>query len=479
MARITFQALPVSGTPDGDYDGGVEMTTGSRQWKEENTSGSVSVTGIRIRRVQPFQFSCFGSYAKHQSLLLEPGEDEKLPPLPVGTKLYRANTWARPNDEGCMVLALDWAYYVDEIVRLMDIHVPGHTADQRRYVWNRLRSKCSVLFNEFAKPTFDIADPDDQKTTFDLGDDYAHVVCIDSRYPWLEPREPGWSIVLSDGGSLGEMVEKEWATNPPTLYHTEMDDNLQAAALSAFRKAYGSALHDDTGAEHRAKGRKLVVYTEDRVPFPEACKFGGFTSSQQRNFLAFEITKDGRYSKPKDKQFWMRDAVMIHRSGTHTRFLFWEHREMATQVGFMLKYIALIPVVISDSECARTMPVSPMRGMDPQITKAFYGNDYFASAFHHALNRRKYLHTLFPTDGRPVYHLQGTGILIRSTGDTWLRPNRGSSLGRKVSRARTYMADVAAAEATSTLPRNDILFGEVVQPVAVAAPKRRALMLDM
>ena len=476
MARFTFPGNPprVSFPSGGEYVYSMRVNFGSYAFKEENSEG-VCIAGIAVKRVEDFNFRPFDYPCQLQRYVLQPGEDAKLPPLPRGVKLYDPDP-NQESDGACKVLALDWEYYVEFVTRALIEHFPfGHTPDDRRAAWITFWGQNSSNLQSQIACSFDFACPDDRYTKFTRTDDYYALSFYDSTTPWLSAKSVNWADHLSDpdGGGIGEL-EHKWQNEIEYVYEERLDANMVAAPLTRFRKAFGCGLHSETGGEHRQYGRKIAIEEETRVPFPEECMFEQWGTT----FLAFNIDRQGRYLKPKGFNFWLRDCVFIHRQGTYTRFLFWEHRVMSRTVSERLRYVAMYAAVVADSECSRTMPVSPMRGMDPNVTRAVAGNPYFASAFQHAINRRKYLQTKMPEDRRCVFDVPGEPILIRADSDLRLRGGLYSKVGRRTTRAVSFACDRQTKEIVSGLGANDLLF-ETVQPVAQEPVSRRALVLDM
>lgn len=438
---------------------------------------SVCIPDLHIKSVIDFNFTVRGHPHTIHGYVLQAGEESKLPDiLPPGVKLYDPAP-SREGQGACKMLSLDWAYYLDlvEQANLRMALVPTDDVDDLvNNMWCNLWGWSVYWLHHQIQCAFDFSSQQDRCTTFDVESMQYYFSAYDSAMPHLNAKRVDYTDRLShpDGGGLGEL-EHHWNSMSDYVYEIALDDNFKGAAIARFHNAFGARLEQKTAAVHTQKGRKIELDTD--IPFPPECRLDLWSNT----FLVFRIDRQGRYRKASMDGRWVDDIVFIHRVGSRTRFIFLERRTMAREVADRTKFVAIYPVNVPDNECVRKMPVSPMRGMDPRVTAAIASTPYLASAFQHALNRRKYLQSKLPPEPYVVYNIPDAPILIRADNDDCLRPSRHSRIGRAAVQHRRYRYLHQIGVFISDLGNNEIRFADPLQPVALAPVARRPLVLDI
>lgn len=479
MARIEFSGIAFRAAPNTDiYTRDREPFLVERAvTSESNRLGQFTMLDVAIRRVTTYTFYRNGETYEIAAFVMTTEERDKFPPLPPGFTFSAPNDIRFPDDAGCVRLHFD-PHYLDSFIdrELGNNHSDATDASASR-ITAKYYTRYSYSLRALIKPTFDPNNEADRATKFTDHDGETDIFMTTGATTCREVYE---QTALVEGGIIG--VWDYWHAQRERHYVDKYDANMAARAMTQARKAFGATKSTDLAKAHVPKGRRITLELDPRVPFPADCKFDQWNQT----LLAFRITGNG-FRKPMQdvgSAFYVEDCVFIHREGGMTRFIFWEgrtHRVKEDDPTRLVDVVYVMPIHVPDSYCTLTAPLSPQRGMDPQVTRAVAQNPYFASAFQHVMHRRNYLRTRLPASGDMLDPDPSVPVLVRSR-DGNLKGDKWTAKGRKNARERANMVDKTTKVLLMACGPNEILFDEpTVQRVADVEEKvmRRALVLDM
>lgn len=340
---------------------------------------------------------------------------------------------------------------------------------------------------------FSIHDPVDRETQFLLAEPHDQIAAdhyynpvlgfYDPDHPWLGTRAlDGGSCLIH--GSVGVLVDK-LRTHTGRHYTDAADQHFATPTFVRARKAFAVTRVEPERLQPvnstNLTGRRQLVLDDGHAVFPLSCRF----MLQQGPLLWFEMVGETSYRVPCIKDGGRQDWVFIHRGSGCTRYLFLDYFEVYGNVAWPLPMRAVFPIAVDDTECAKTVPVSPMRGMDPRVTQALATTPYLASSFQHAMHRRRYLRSKIDLTSKQVPAQPEEPVLFRAAdglfehNEAALRPSRYSRLGRKMVRSGDVYLTKTIYDLLVRAGRQQIMFDEV-QPVAAEEKRnQRALSLDM
>lgn len=413
-----------------------------------------------------------------------------LPPPPPGIT-------ARPYGESHVRVHFDLHWLYSRIMDFARDHHGEHLTMQQlqaSVLWFWTRSAANA--SRAVSACFDLSDPRDALT--DLALQHASTTNLvfngctlrDSTLPGLTPYDLRVAV-LSGRDTMHAAIQALRDTNSDTSYYTgDADPHYAPKATTRFVRAL-RPLATSAVPKPEPTRRRVVRVTEELPHFPQSCCLYVAPAEPPSPSVAFEMTGDYTYRPFKvrrtsncDLYTHPGDFVLIRRAGGVHRFLFIDRFSVTLGIANTQHMAAVIPVSVADDECAKTAPLSPMRGACPKMTRAIVGNPYFASSFQHAMHRRRYIRsrlilhsTALPPqpDDVPVLFRPGTILAV-------VRPSNYSRIGKRAVRDRAHHLSSVVAAFLDMGP-NELLFedddAEPMHPVAPVPSKRRALSLDM
>lgn len=488
MARLTLQPIQLRTFPAPHITGQrVRVALLHNEEALAEGCGAVSIPDIKVRRLTSELQRVGNHYFRTFTVMLEDGEHLKLPPLPKGWAIEEVEDMRSENpDAKVFTVGLD-TRMVEEVIReaLLE-HEVCYFEDHVTEVGKTFFITYKRLAENLMAVTLDADNDDDRRVHFNIFEPAQNpldnVGIIRSAYSYLHRRPVGyeWSLASKVGCDLGiPALMAHWQTQSMENAHNlpGFDAAFESKPMNVARRAFGLQLKTGPVADtkHVYRHRQLGLDVDERTPFPETTQFKGFCRDGGPELLVLNTTRSGHYARPVNLD--TSEHVFIHREEGAHRFIFWDRIDWVIRVGFTAPMVALIPVMVPDEECAKQMPTSPMRGMDPQITRAVATNPYFASALQHAFNRRKFLHSLMQWGGRPTLY-SDQPIMIRSPENVIVRGDKNSKVGRRIARDLSYRARVTIERLIAPLSPNELEFS-TVQPVAPVERERRAICLDL
>jgi hypothetical protein len=503
LARISINPIHVRHTRDWSSSRFHYRPEFSRIGDETVCDGAYTVLDVHVLQARRAHYNIGGhnGYWGHSiCYYLAPGEDAKFPHIPQGWRM----TQDVHKDQVVPVLSIDDDWLQAEIVRVLST-IPNDSGEDT-VVYTEIShdelltaAQCiggtNIRTYDFLVAHFDISNPKDCDVEVD-GQllwyiDWVALI-YDTRYPWLEPREVGYTHMQVNSRFtcvISDIYEKWCANSNRELHKEKLDNNLRASAVNTARAALAATqghVKGDKGAEHRYSKRRLVLEDRNNTPFPvEHAYDNRQVSGCAGRLLAFRTFPDGRYGRRAEDVLNSGDHVLIHRSNGYHRFLFIEHVMWRTRIAETCKVAFILPVAVSDAECTQSAPLSPQRGMDPRVTHAIQSNTYFASALQHAMHRRKYLRSKIVWDGRPDFPVctKNFPVLLRNApGGVILCGSNYSSVGKDAKRSGHNHHVNTLTQLFADLPPNELQFTEsgVLQPVATSTMgAKRRVQLDM